>query len=88
MDAAAKRYRGPGHRLMNHSLDTADLLAKYYRKHAPELAAQAYREVVLHIAYDRGLIHGEDVSLMREYAKGLQTKGRGATNRRPRTSKT
>lgn len=84
MDAAAKRYRGPGHRLLNHSLDTADLLSRYYRKHAPDMATQAYREVVLHIAYDRGLIQGEDVVLMREYTKALRPRTRAASIRRTR----
>lgn len=69
IDAAAKRYTGPGHRLRHHGLDTAVMLEQYYRRLAPHLARQAYREVILHIAYDRGLIQGTDVGLMRLYTQ-------------------
>jgi len=69
MDAAAKRYTGPGHRLRHHNLETAVMLEQYYRRVAPHLARQAYQEVILHIAYDRGLITGSDVTLMRLYTR-------------------
>ncbi len=72
MDAAAKRYTGPGHRLRHHTLETAALLAQYYRRLDPDLAQQAYREVILHIAYDRSLIQRTDVTLMRLYTRAVQ----------------
>ncbi len=74
MDAASKRYRGAGHRLFNHTLGAAAMLSDYYRKLDPTLSEQSYREVVLHIAFDRGLIHHEDVVLMREYTRQTQGK--------------
>lgn len=69
MDAAAKRYTGPGHRLFRHTLDTAILFEQYYKKFDLHLSRQARWEVALHIAYDKGVINGKDVSLMREYTK-------------------
>ncbi len=74
MDAAAKRYTGLGHRRRHHNLETAGLLEQYYRRIAPHLAEQAYREVILHIAYDRGLIQGIDVALMRLYTRATTGK--------------
>ncbi|MBW1953589.1 MAG: hypothetical protein JRI66_10980 [Deltaproteobacteria bacterium] len=67
MDAAAKRYTGAGHRLRHHDLETAAMLERYYRRVAPHLVQQAYQEVILHVVYDRGLITGSDVTLMRLY---------------------
>lgn len=69
MDAAAKRYTGPGHRLFHHTLDTAVMFEQYYKKFDLDLSRQARWEVALHIAYDKGVINGQDVSLMREYTK-------------------
>lgn len=74
MDAAAKRYRGAGHRLMHHDMATADMLATYYGKFDSQLSIQASREVILHIAFDRGLIQAEDVALMRDYARQAKKK--------------
>jgi len=34
---------------------------------ALHLVQQAYQEVILHVVYDRGLITGSDVTLMRLY---------------------
>ncbi|MBM4287382.1 MAG: hypothetical protein FJ135_04390 [Deltaproteobacteria bacterium] len=69
MDAAAKRYTGPGHRLFHHTLDTATMFENYFKKFDPVLARQARLEVALHIAFDRGLINARDVALMRDYTK-------------------
>lgn len=74
MDAAAKRYTGPGHRLFHHTLDSAVMFENYYKKVDLKLAQQARLEVVLHIAFDRGIINGSDLALMREYTKALQIK--------------
>lgn len=74
MDAAAKRYRGAGHRLIHHDVATASMLSTYYSKFDQKLSQQASREVILHIAFDRGLIQAEDVALMRDYARQFKKK--------------
>ena len=40
-----------------------------YKKFDVWLSRQARFEVALHIAFDRGIINGVDVSLMRDYPK-------------------
>lgn len=74
MDAAAKRHGG-GHRLIRHNLKTAKFMEDYYSGFDVEVARQAYLEVMVHIAFDAGLIHLDDVRLMSEYTRILAAKG-------------
>jgi hypothetical protein len=74
MDAAAKRHGG-GHRLIRHSIKTARFMRDYYSGFDPEVGRQAYLEVIVHIAFDAGLIHLDDVRLMSEYTRILSAKG-------------
>ena len=50
------------------------MLSTYYSKFDQKLSQQASREVILHIAFDRGLIQAEDVALMRDYARQFKKK--------------
>ncbi len=70
MDASAKRYGG-GHHLIRHNLDTALFMRQYFGKISVELGRQAFLEVMLHIAFDAGIIHLNDVRLMSEYTRVL-----------------
>lgn len=74
MDAAAKRHGG-GHRLIRHNLKTARFMQDYYAGFDVETARQAFLEVMVHIAFDAGLIHLDDVRLMSEYTRVLTAKG-------------
>jgi hypothetical protein len=74
MDASAKRHGG-GHRLIRHNTNTARFMREYYTGLSAELAHQAYLEVMVHIAFDAGLIHLGDVRLMSEYTRTLSGKG-------------
>jgi hypothetical protein len=74
MDASAKRHGG-GHRLIRHSYNTARFMRDYYGQLAPDLAHQAFLEVIVHIAFDAGVIHQTDVKLMSEYTRILSGKG-------------
>jgi len=47
----------------------------YYAGLSAELARQAYLEVMVHIAFDAGLINLADVRLMSEYTRTLSGKG-------------
>lgn len=80
MDAAAKRYTGPGHRLFHHTLDTAVMFERSYKKFDVWLSRQARFEVALHIAFDRGIINGVDVTLMRDYTKAMLPNKKGVKN--------
>lgn len=74
MDASAKRHGG-GHRLIRHNMNTARFMRDYYRGLSADLAYQAFLEVMVHIAFDAGLIHLDDVRLMSEYTRTLSGKG-------------
>ena len=74
MDASAKRHGG-GHRLIRHNTNTARFMREYYAGLSADLARQAYLEVMVHIAFDAGLIHLGDVRLMSEYTRTLSGKG-------------
>jgi len=74
MDASAKRGGG-GHRLIRHNTNTARFMRDYYAGLGADLARQAYLEVMVHIAFDAGLIHLGDVRLMSEYTRTLSGKG-------------
>jgi len=74
MDASARRHGG-GHRLIRHNYNTARFMRDYYAGFSAELARQAYLEVMVHIAFDFGLIHLADVRLMSEYTRSLTGKG-------------
>ena len=74
MDASAKRYGG-GHRLIRHNVTTARFMRDYYAHLSPELSRQAYLEVIVHIAFDAGVINLDDVRLMSEYTRILTKKG-------------
>lgn len=74
MDASAKRHGG-GHRLIRHNMSTARFMRDYYASLSADLGRQAYLEVMVHIAFDAGLIHLGDVRLMSEYTRILSTKG-------------
>ncbi|AEB08457.1 hypothetical protein Desac_0571 [Desulfobacca acetoxidans DSM 11109] len=78
MDAAAKRYTGPGHRLFHHTLETAVMFENYYKKFDVGLSHQARLEVALHIAFDKGIINGLDLALMRELTKAWSPKKKGS----------
>ena len=74
MDASAKRHGG-GHSLIRHNLKTARFMQEYYAGLSIDLARQAYLEVMVHIAFDAGLIRLDDVRLMSEYTRSLSKKG-------------
>ena len=74
MDASAKRHGG-GHRLIRHNMNTARFMQDFYTGISGDLAHQAYLEVMVHIAFDAGLIHLSDVRLMSEYTRTLSRKG-------------
>jgi len=74
MDASAKRGGG-GHRLIRHNTNTARFMRDYYAGLGADLARQAYLEVMVHIAFDAGLIHLGDVRLMSEYTRTISGKG-------------
>ncbi len=74
MDASAKRHGG-GHRLIRHNFNTARFMRDYYAGLSGDLARQAFLEVMVHIAFDAGLIHLGDVRLMSEYTRTLSCKG-------------
>jgi len=74
MDDSAKRHGG-GHRLIRHNTTTARFMRDYYAGLGADLARQAYLEVMVHIAFDAGLIHLGDVRLMSEYTRTLSGKG-------------
>jgi hypothetical protein len=74
MDASARRHGG-GHRLIRHNVNTARFMRDYYAGFDADLARQAYLEVMVHIAFDAGLIHLADVRLMSEYTRSLTGKG-------------
>lgn len=59
---------------MHHDVATASMLSTYYGKFDPEMSRQATREVMLHIAFDRGLIQAGDVALMRDYTRQFKKK--------------
>jgi len=74
MDASAKRHGG-GHRLIRHNFNTARFMKDYYAGLGHALALQAFLEVMVHIAFDAGLINLGDVRLMSEYTRTLSGKG-------------
>lgn len=74
MDASAKRHGG-GHRLIRHNMNTARFMRDFYTGISSDLAHQAFLEVMVHIAFDAGLIHLGDVRLMSEYTRTLSGKG-------------
>ena len=74
MDASAKRHGG-GHRLIRHNMNTARFMQDFYTGISSDLAHQAFLEVMVHIAFDAGLIHLGDVRLMSEYTRTLCGKG-------------
>jgi hypothetical protein len=55
MDASARRHGG-GHRLIRHNFNTARFMRDYYAGRGGDLAHQAFLEVMVHIAFDAGLI--------------------------------
>ena len=73
MDASAKRHGG-GHRLIRHNMNTARFMRDFYTGISRDLAHQAFLEVMVHIAFDAGLIHLGDVRLMSEYTRTLSGK--------------
>jgi len=74
MDASAQRY-GAGHQLIKHDWAMVVFMRDYYRRFAPDLGLQACREVALHVAYDKGLIHRTDIGLMSDLTRVLERRG-------------
>ncbi|MBF0501720.1 MAG: hypothetical protein HQM09_16395 [Candidatus Riflebacteria bacterium] len=71
MDAAAARY-GAGHRLLRHDWATVSFMVDYYASFDPTLRKQVTREIVMHIAIDKGLITLRDITLMSDFVRILE----------------
>ncbi len=54
------------------------MFENYYKKFDVGLSHQARLEVALHIAFDKGIINGLDLALMRELTKAWSPKKKGS----------
>jgi|GEM_PF-5901376 len=68
MDASSRRFGG-GHLLVRHDLKMVSFMTQYYGAIDSSLKKQSEREVILHIALDKGLVNHTDVSLMSELTR-------------------